>query len=514
VRRVLPLAIAIVACACTSGGDDSTAQDGSPSNESGSDVHDAATDAHHDGAPSDAPADGETIAHDADAASGPTITVGPLTNVSAPGADLPFDYTDSIPIGWGYMDPMVTIIGSDVFTPMFYPTDLSTLKKLYNLQLMKNGAAFGPALSMAYSFIPAGYSTQGAYQPPMLFASGSRIVALYWVEIASSAPASILQMVTIDTASASPAWSLVSTAWAPVGHVFNYLGAAMGSDGRIYVAGSDSSASGDSLDLLAYDTAGSGTLQTIESSSGAGLNPVYSHVVVDAAGQVYVLMTLGSSSIVCPATGSKYTLYKDVVLYVGASGTFSTRFSNASADVIASPPMGDPCQPNDSRFPLDLFFDATTGHVYSVVRFQDVVSAATPVSTDYTQKMVVFDESGAIVSSDLAPAFAPVIPSGRFLDAVSMTKVGGRFVLFGSSRDEPSQKNIAIVTTTDFKSFTPPVSVATTYGPGNSVKIFQPNKNGSTEIPSVVPFWFCGNLLNPEALNRFLDFSFGMATLK
>src|SRR2546430_2666791 len=72
-------------------------------------------------------------------ASAPRIVIDQTISLWAPGSDrLMSEGKPNIPIGWGYMDPMVISCGPDFYAPVFYPRD-SVNRGIYCIRIYKNG---------------------------------------------------------------------------------------------------------------------------------------------------------------------------------------------------------------------------------------------------------------------------------------------------------------------------------------------------------------------------------------
>lgn len=431
------------------------------------------------------------------------------------------------PVGWGYMDPMVVLMGQDEYAPLFFacPDSASTVDpNRACLYLTKNGVIVSDLLAMAAP--PGGGAATQAYQPPMLFArpSTGSILAAFWSYTAAGAP--LLQLYSI-TPAANPHWTLMATLTGATGTNFNYLGGAMGPSGEIVVAGYGSGAPGTERLAITKIVPPYTTwqpLQTVAQYSSVAFQPLYPHVAIKADGKVSILATLnnGEKCSENPPADPPYTAYKNIVHFLGDYGSpFTLTWSEAAGDVLTDPAgKGDNCYYNDTRFPLDHFYDADTGDFYSIILASDVTTRdpanKKASNANYTRKIYLY-KNAARINNDLGALFSGYFGNSKNIDAMSMTKLdNGQFVLFANSRG-PGQPpgagttwpytSIGVTWSTNLTTFATPQYIATQFGAGHSIKVAQPDKNGASSVPDLV-FFNSGDLYNP--LNRNDDHQYVM----
>jgi hypothetical protein len=207
-----------------------------------------------------------------------------------------------LPVGWGYMDPMVVRTGGHVYAPEYYPyadyAQISPYNAYYVLQTTKDGQPFGNSYVMGTSLQAGGTE---AYQPPMVFAHNGNLIVAYWEMLPSGG--GVVKFVNFNMTPDPNGnyWSNFATYQDPAapGDDFNYLGgAANWNSDSIYIAGCETDATNSWLKLVQFDV-GAGTFQT-QTLMGPLPEPyfkaVYPQVAIDPAnGNVNVLATLGNS---------------------------------------------------------------------------------------------------------------------------------------------------------------------------------------------------------------------------
>ena len=101
------------------------------------------------------------------------------SDFNAPGFNESFKYEYSIPLGHGYMDPVVVSTDAGVFTPLFYPCGGGKPKTQYCVQVLKNGQAFSETINLACNAfvneMHAHCKDFTSYQVPQLHKYGPRL---------------------------------------------------------------------------------------------------------------------------------------------------------------------------------------------------------------------------------------------------------------------------------------------------------------------------------------------------
>lgn len=166
---------------------------------------------------------------------------------------------------------------------------------------------------------------------------------------------------------------------------------------------------------------------------------------------------------------------------------------------------------------LSIFIQNASGVTYSIFRVSDLRnydhSAMTSSNTHFTQRFQLNSSNGLVVP-DLGIYFYG-FSSSDDIHAMSITQLAdGRFVIVANRRDSSQGRlnDINIITTRDFKSFTPSWIYDTPYGAGHSIKLGQPFKNGSSPITKLHMF-HGGDLDQSDGVIRYSYFNFYRATL-
>jgi hypothetical protein len=427
----------------------------------------------------------------------------------------------SIPIGWAVMSPMIVTIGDDQYAPVFAPCD-TTDPRLYCVEILKNGARFAEPLDMGRAFVPTGFLADIAYHPPLLFTDGSRLLAAYWARAQDKR--SIIQLLALDTkASGRASWALLSTFANPGDELLSYLGGAMGPSGEIIIAGYGTGGSSRShrleiMKILPPYTDGWMPKQLIAEYPSPAYAPEYPHVAISNDGSISILTVLANFT-PCSETQMTYSVYKNVIAFEGRYGEpFAARWSNATADTVADlENHGDSCLFGADRYPLVHFWDKQSGAIYSIIRSADLDELDTKHKVESNARFVrtfKLYRDGSVIISDLGAYFSqyfadPQHPCYRpksacHIHGMAMTRLdNGEFVIFANARDDDSAmtySKIGIMWSKDLQTFSQPVYLSTSYGPGYSIFVAQPDKNGMRSVPKL-QFLNAGNTYNSAQLN-------------
>lgn len=421
-----------------------------------------------------------------------------------------------VPVGWGYMDPMILTKDGNQYAITMSACDAIdsvTYGRTYCLSVIRNGyEVVSQSLSMANTIHGlADY----AYQTPILFTYGGEIHVAYWAQVGGKS--------TINIASASFGasypwpWQLRGSFSSIEGTSTNYLGGAIGPDGTLVLTSITTEGESRRLDIFssAFPYTQINASGSVATFSSAHWSPLYSHVTVAANGTIEILTTLANGTN-CSETGVSYTAYKNVVQYRGTlSGGFIGAWSDGASDVALNPESnGDNCYFNNSRFPLDLFHDQSTATTYSIYKASDLdkLNAQGKFASNgsYKSKIKLVSSKGGLLVDDLGKYFTN-FKSSVDIDAVSMTKLStGEFVFIANNR-AATLLNLAnhlnIVTTKDFKIFSATWVYSTPFGPGHSVKVAQPYKNGGDLSPHL-DFFHGGDLYNPSGVIQYNQFNY------
>ncbi|HEV7689426.1 MAG TPA: hypothetical protein VGO52_01315 [Hyphomonadaceae bacterium] len=450
----------------------------------------------------------------------------------------------SIPVGWGYMDPMVAMIGSDQYAPLFHNCNVENEALVdemnhvddrpyrYCIYLVKNGDVVSNLVDMATFGLgtePSPPNRRHAYQPPMLFAHDGKIFMAYWVYTPGTG--SVIQLLKFDPAN-PPGWTVVST-YNSGSAGLNYLGGAMSAGGDIVIAGYSQTSGLQTL--LAVKTSPPYTTwqtpQIVTQYTTVAHTPLYPHVAIKDDDKISILAVLHNGT----SCGSNvWTAYKNVVVYEGYYGSpINALWSDASGDVVIDPNYaGDNCYYNAQRFPLDHFYDPASDAVYSIVRSQeltagydlsDSVQDKMAANAPYTRTFKLYKD-GALIHGNLASLFssyfADTNQGGTAIDSMSMTRLSnGEFVIFANSRGPGASggsawtwQNIGVTWSSDLSTFATPQYLTTSFGAGHAVKVAQPAKNGSGTI-STLDFFTSGNLYNPSDIYHSHQYTYRHYTL-
>lgn len=451
----------------------------------------------------------------------------------------------SIPVGWGYMDPMVVTIPSGPnagqYALVFYSCTNSNgvPKSFYCVYLTKNGVVASDAMIMGQTALPNGLAGAEAYQPPMLFfnSSTSTIYLAFWVFTTDGR--SLVQLFSF--APPGPHWTAVSSYVGDVGNIFNYLGGAMDpKTGDIVIAGYGKRPNARTLELTkvtaasGYTTWAPSQIVTSYPDSPAYWNPVYPHVAIrsdgiapSTGGTISILAVL-SNGAPCvdpgkPDDGLIPTTYKDVVNYEGKfGGAIAGTWSDAAPD--AGPDgHGDSCYWASERFPLAHFSDGSS--IYSIERATDLTNydpnnkAGSNAMSNWNRRFKLYKD-GTVIVADLGTLFTSYFTYSSNIDAMSMTKLdNGNFVIFANNRGPAgfglpmTYPNFGVTWSKDLSTFAPAQYIATLFGPGTSVKVTQPNSNGMTSVP-FLDLFVSGNQYNARNVNDDHQFRYWRYTLQ
>lgn len=393
------------------------------------------------------------------------------------------------PIGWGYMNPMLVVDGEDQYsitlTSCVSPGE-SHFGHVYCGYLIKNGIEIydsGFSLGNSYS----GFLADKAYQTPMLFKNGRTLYLAYWM---SNLGTSMVNLISIDLDSAAPRrWVHRATYSMPSGASFNYLGGAISPNGTIIIAGLAVVNGVYSLQMIStfppYTSFGSPV--TAYTSGGANWIPLYPHVVVDQNNTIDLFFTLQNNT-PCSESGTIYTSYKNVVnLRCTVGGGCQSIWSDAALDAAQDDTnSGDNCYFDSSRFPLDLIIDEK-GIRYFIYLSRDLKSykSSAKLASNASSRKQFILVSSAGLNLEMGSKFTS-FEKVEQIDAMSMTKLtDGRFAIFANSRSSIMsglKNHLNILVTRDFITFEGPYTYSTPFGVGHSIKLAQPNKNGSGAI--------------------------------
>ncbi|MGY4254671.1 hypothetical protein ACVI1L_001739 [Bradyrhizobium sp. USDA 4516] len=427
----------------------------------------------------------------------------------------------SIPIGWAVMSPMIVVIGDDQYAPIFAPCDPAN-PGLYCVEILRNGERFAQPLDMGHAFAPDGFQAELAYHPPLLFTDGTRLLVAYWVRAKDHR--SIIQLLSLDPKASAPApWTLLSRLENPGDELLSYLGGAMGPTGEIVIAGygTGGPARSHRLELTRIVPPYTGPWmpkQLIAEYPSPAYAPEYPHVAIRDDGSISILTVLANYT-PCPENQVTYSVYKNVIAFEGRYGEpFVARWSDATADTVADPANhGDSCLYGADRYPLAHFWDKQSHAIYSIVRSAnlDGVDATNRVGSNarFSRTFKLYRD-GTLVVPDLAPYFAqyfvdPEHPCYRpesacHIHAMTMTRLdNGEFVIFANARDDDAAltySKIGVIWSKDLQTFCEPVYLSTSYGPGYSIFVAQPDKNGMHSVRKL-EFLNAGNTYNPVQLN-------------
>lgn len=87
-----------------------------------------------------------------------------------------YDY--SVPLGWGVMDPSITIDqNGNWYASLYYPCN-SSQRQVYCVRILKNGATQSPEYRFD-TYVLHGAITH-AYQPPILFYFDNSLMLAHW----------------------------------------------------------------------------------------------------------------------------------------------------------------------------------------------------------------------------------------------------------------------------------------------------------------------------------------------
>ncbi|MCC8962099.1 hypothetical protein H8A95_07160 [Bradyrhizobium sp. Pear76] len=427
----------------------------------------------------------------------------------------------SIPIGWAVMSPMIAVIDDDQYAPIFAPCNPAE-PLLYCVEILKNGTTFSEPLDMGHAFVPAGFQAELAYHPPLLFTDGTRLLVAYWVRAKDHR--SILQLLSLDPkASGIAPWALLSTFENRGDELLSYLGGAMGPDGEIVISayGTGGPSRSHRLEITKILPPYTGPWmpkQLIAEYPSPAYAPEYPHVAIRDDGSISILTVLANYT-PCPETQVTYSVYKNVIAFDGRyGGSLAAKWSDATADTVTDPANhGDSCLFGADRYPLAHFWDKQSHAIYSIVRSADLdaVDATNKVASNarFSRTFKLYRD-GSLIVPDLAIYFShyftdPLHPCYRHesachIHAMTMTRLdNGEFVIFANARDDDAAttySKIGVIWSKDLQTFSEPVYLPTSYGPGYSIFVAQPDKNGMHSARKL-QFFNAGNTYNPAQLN-------------
>lgn len=419
--------------------------------------------------------------------------------------------TTSVPMGWGVMSPAIIFDGTNQYAPLYFGCgdSRSTRGDIGCMYLIKNGSVHSDLLSFKYSVTstPAGYSTSdiaGSYQPPMMFKYGNELVVAVWIYFYKSGSGngvrSTVYLFSTDlTGSAPLSWTQQAFYVTPDSNLFNYLGGA--SNGSQIVISGRRQVDGSNIRLELIKATKSGSTwsfsgPTIVASLNYQYDPVYPHVLIKDDGTYRVFTTMQESrGGSCDGVGT--TKYMNVAEYYGSwlDNGFTAQWSN---QVSISPCTTDSNYYNQyHRFAMDFMCDncgdnnTSNDEVYAIYRKTE--TSGSPAVTTTTFPLV---KNGTILDDDIGAYFTSFEPFTH----ISMTKMGdGRFAFLANHQHASGNTEFAIVTTTDFSTYSAPeirdtdFSVGLKIGVGNSIKVAQPSKNGSSVANDVLHFAIAGD---------------------
>lgn len=452
---------------------------------------------------------GDFTANRGDASSFPTVEwIRALTgNWSSNPLSSPTEQIHT-PIGWGYMNPMILVDGDDQYALTLNsctsPADISFGKTQCGY-IVKNGSEI---LDLGFNLGQSYDGAQGshAYQPPMLFKHGQKLMLAYWMLLSEG---STIQLIGLDLNKSKKSWAKLASY--NTSGTINYLGGAMSSDGMIVIAGLSSQMNKTALAVVSIDPPYTNFSDAVVAyqSSGPEWTPLYPHVSVDSNKNIDLFFTLQNNTQCAEPTKNAdgslnypiYTSYKNVINIRGTMVTgFHSVWSDAAPDVAVDPQYsGDNCFYNSSRFPLDLLVDEDDTR-YFLYRADDLAhynlkKGEKTASNNFFKRKFILTSSKGFYFDKLADHFS--FQNNEQIDAMSMTKLSdGRFVFFANSRSSilsGLQNHINIIATRDFVNFEGPWTYSTPYGVGHSIKLAQPNKNGGRS-PSCLDFYHGGDL--------------------
>ncbi|MTV17049.1 MULTISPECIES: hypothetical protein [Bradyrhizobium] len=427
----------------------------------------------------------------------------------------------SIPIGWAVMSPMIVVIGDDQYAPIFAPCDPAN-PGLYCVEILRNGATFSERLDMGHAFVPAGFQAGLAYHPPLLFTDGTKLLIAYWVRAKDER--SIVQLLSLDPKAPDPApWTLLSTFENPGDELLSYLGGAMGPAGEIVIAGYGTGGPSRShrleiTKILPPYTGRWMPKQLIAEYPSPAYAPEYPHVAIRDDGSISILTVLANYT-PCPENQVTYSVYKNVIAFEGRyAGSFVAKWSDATADTVADPANhGDSCLFGAERYPLAHFWDKQSHAIYSIVRTADLdgVDAGNKVESNarFSRTFKLYRD-GVLIVPDLAAYFSqyfidPQHPCYRpqsacHIHAMTMTRLdSGEFVILANARDDDpatTYSKIGVIWSKDLHAFSEPAYLPTPYGPGYSIFVAQPDKNGMHSMRKL-QFFNAGNTYNQAQIN-------------
>lgn len=424
--------------------------------------------------------------------------------------DFPFRFTDhrywwapfsarknvgsSIAPGWGYMDPMVVVNGSDVYEIMYFSCD-AKVKKYYCIYLMKNGEIFSDLHAMGLDLIPEMFQTTYSYQPPMIFLNKDTIYMAY--ESGKKGGGSLLNLVSINLNGLPPhKWRHRST-YDSGDSEFNYLGGASSVEGIIYIAGLGSKvSSGPSLELIRIqEPYEEWENKVVVHKFHSNLQiPVYPHVQVRKSGEIEILTTLHNSSN-CDEDGQYFSeSYKTVISFKGKYGElFSEYWKDASSDVTSQNPGGDSCLFHKQRFPMAQFYDSKNDIVYSIIKSSEIFDVVpedrTGSNANLIRKFVLYANDQVVVS-DLSEKVRSYFENPNDIWSISGTLLENGTLVFAAANDGliPALSDIAFFTSKNLSTFTNMYRLPTTDLPEHSIHFAQNSKNGSTLIDKLYFF--------------------------
>eukprot|EP01051_Picozoa_sp_SAG22_P012170 SAG22_NODE_1241_length_5034_cov_4.301317_2_plen_1433_part_00 len=494
------------------------------------------------------------------------------TDFDAPGFGEQFTYEYSIPIGHGYMDPVVVATDNGVFTPLFYPCGGGTPKSQYCIQVLKNGKAYSKVINLACSTLllsagetsPASCVHYLSYQVPQLYHYASIIWMVWWIYMPSRATSAVVLASVEERAPGDGVghfdqerlqkWTRRGMQMMNRGWDMNYLGGCLGPSGKVFVTGWLQNGTHGTLGLLSFDLVNVSTVPArvtptmvgpLYSTGGAAagmLSPLYSMcVALSVSGdedkeqaqeqqqqqlQLHIMTTIDNSR---PCAGHVHTAYKEVIYYAGMASRiggrpmfspFSVLWRNASADNYSQ------CLYNNARFGTDLVAVGGDGKIIASYRASQIISSA-----NYTQRWSLVEVAASssahrVLCADVSKQFGPLI-SGAQLRSVTITTMdapaaGNDRSAAGSSSplhvvigSAVAPQNYAVlVMTRDFKSFSAPLKLDAPFGIGDTIHVNQPNKNGGSARGCSLFLWWGGRVAGgpaPPTQNDFLRFRLPMS---